>query len=626
MPCPFNSVRPATQLSVFISSAQKDENGFKWGDIRRQVKEQLEKCPYVLPFIIENTASEIPSGQFFEYRVLQANIVVMMIKGELRPGTNIEFTVATKNRKPLLIYFLKDQNPSSDVIRLRKAVQESDYCTYRDMDTFEDIAKIVQNDVIANMIQYYQYNHFTKSNIAAEPAIELSPVAKENTLSKYDTPTKTSIGLFSSSYAHIFELLGFHSASDALVLQSPLHSFGVAAIDWLVTGKPIDYDAEFRNLITHLDDVYDSTEWLANRGKAIQYELSGNTHNAIIAAKEALSIAKEKMLPQWIINDILVDCRNLENELITQKREWINNSEFQKELSGLDTIVCFPVLDRYLADINGSLAKDEFRFQTASPDSMLYGTSLDDIINNIVNYFFIAVLYGSYTHIMKAREILSRVLYKYSELTKDTSLLLSSITLLVIQGNSQYFEKLLDYKWDSAYAEIVTRADEIWALTNLTVPSRRKSIKQTVIAKMGLYLTEHKFEEAQCFLEEISPTIYWGTAEKYFESINQNMCRLDCARVMHMLTGILRDQRFHLGGKLASVILQMEINNVDIETQTKFCNALKERLPFIVQNGGTPQIIAVLAKQSPIIFSSLSTVSENGLTGIEKIQNVKRAV
>ena len=160
MPCPFHPINPPIRLNVFISSAQRNENGFKWGEVRREVKNHLEECPYIVPFIIDVVASEISSTQLFQYEVLKADIVVMLIKGEVRPGTSTEFATATKNKKPLLVYFLKDDNPSLEVEQLRKAVQAADYCTYRDIDDFDNIAQIVRNDIISNVIRYYQYDCF----------------------------------------------------------------------------------------------------------------------------------------------------------------------------------------------------------------------------------------------------------------------------------------------------------------------------------------------------------------------------------------------------------------------------------------------------------------------------------
>ena len=52
---------PSERVRVFISSAQSNENGFAWGDVRRRIKESLKSCVYLNPFIIEDEASAMPS-------------------------------------------------------------------------------------------------------------------------------------------------------------------------------------------------------------------------------------------------------------------------------------------------------------------------------------------------------------------------------------------------------------------------------------------------------------------------------------------------------------------------------------------------------------------------------------
>lgn len=617
MPCPFNPINPAIRLKVFISSAQKDENGFKWSEVRRQVKEHLEECPYLTPFIIDDVASEISSTQLFQYEVLKSDIVVMLIKGEVRQGTAAEFATATKSNKPLLVYFLKDNSPSLEVIQLRKAVQVADYCTYRDIDIFDNIAQIVRNDVIENIVRYYQYDHFTKGVVEAAP-VEISTIAEKTTSIKHSTPTKTSIALFSSSYQHIYKLLGIDGIVDEDKSQSAFHTLGVAALDWLVLGTPLDCETEILKLIEKLDDLYDRTDWLIKRWDAIRFELSGKSEDALTAEKDALALAKKANLSTWIINDILIDCRNLENEVHNQKREFVVESEIKKELTNLETIVYLPVLDRYLTDIYGDLSKEEFKFQTASPNTIFFGTNMSTVVSNVENYFFSAILYGSYTHMIITRDILAKVLYKYDELTRKRPLLLDCIKLLVVIGDEKQFKKTIGYKWDDVYAEIVSCADEIWALTDKTSCSHQLSIKHAVITKLGLYFSGSVFEKVQTFLLTSAPMVYWGNSEEFFESISSNMCRLNHTKVMHMLTGIINEQRFHLGGKLANIILQMKLNDIDMTTQNAFCDALKSKISFIVKNGGTPQIIAALASQNPEVFSVLSTVPDNGLSGVGK--------
>ena len=617
MNCPYSPINPANQIKVFISSAQRSENGFDWGKVREEIKTQLEACPYLNPFIIDAVASETSSTQLFQYEVSRTDIIVILVKGTVRPGTFAEFTTAIKNKKPLLLYFLKDDNPSLEVIQLRKAVQSVDYCTYRYMDSFDNIADVVRTDVIANVVRYYQYSHFITKETDTVP-VEATSVAEEFVSSKHGTPTKSSIALFSSSYLHIYELLGIDSPFDEAVDVAPLHELGIAALDWLVSGTALDCDSEIINLIKNLDELYDSTDWLLKRWDAIRLELSGEYEKALESEKEALSLAKAANLPSWIVNDILIDCRNIENEIHNQRRSWSVENDFQKELRDLETIVYLPVMDRYLAEIYRALANEEFKFQTASPNTTFFGTNLGPIVNNVENYFFSALMYGSYTHMAISREILARVLYKYYDFTKERIFLFNCIKVLVVSGDTAQFNKTIDYKWDDVYADIASHADEIWHLTDFAAPTRKPAIKQAVITKLGLYLSDSSFEEMHMFLENYATNIYWGNSQAYFEAISQNMCRLNCTRVMQMLTGIIDERRFHIGTKLASIILQMQLDDVSVETQIKFCEALKDKIPFIVKNGGTPQIIAALVKQRPEIFSVLSTLPENGLTGIEK--------
>ena len=54
---------PRSQIKVFISSAQNEENGFDWATLRRKIKSKLSECSYINPFIIEDGASEIPSSR-----------------------------------------------------------------------------------------------------------------------------------------------------------------------------------------------------------------------------------------------------------------------------------------------------------------------------------------------------------------------------------------------------------------------------------------------------------------------------------------------------------------------------------------------------------------------------------
>lgn len=610
---------PDERLRVFISSAQSNEGGFAWSAVRRRIKDYLKECPYLNPFIIEDDASPMQSEQRYQKQLLRADIVVLLVKGEVRKGTATEYALATKYKKPLLIYFLEDGSmPELSVVELKKNVQMTDYCTYRSMASFDGIEKAVRKNVIESVICYFQDRtlHYADTNSDTDTMSLINEVQQ----SKHSIPTKTDIGLFSSSYNYIFDLLNLPQVKGKESSEkSDLHKLGVAALDWLVTGTEKIADEDVLKLIECVSKLYPNTEWLVRRWDAIRYEMAGDVEGALKAESQALSQARISEMPPWIVADVLIDCRNIENEIFNREGKMFLEGNGQKELNELDTIVYLPVLDRYLGNIYNSLAKETEKFKMAKPGTIFFGTNIGSIINDVENYFFTALLYGSYTHMLIARELLFRVLYQYDELTGKEPLLFEAIKLLVLHGNAKAFQKTIDYKWDDIYLSIATSADELWRLSNRSPCLSKDNMKRAVLAKLGMYMTDECFGDAEAYLKDTTSSVYWGTSESFFDCIYQNINRLSATAIVEMLTEIIREQHFHMGEKLANILLNLNIESVPYETQLEFCKVLEAKLTFIVSNGGHPQFIAALVIQNKEIFEKLATVPNNGLVGTQKL-------
>lgn len=610
---------PDERLRVFISSAQSNEGGFAWSAVRRRIKDYLKECPYLNPFIIEDDASPMQSEQRYQRQLLHADIVVLLVKGEVRKGTATEYALATKHKKPMLIYFLDDGSmPELSAVELKRNVQMTDYCTYRSMSTFDGIEKAVRKNVIESVICYFQDRalHYAEK----DPGTDTMFLANEAQQTKHSVPTKTDIGLFRSSYNHIFDLLRIPQVkSEDPFEKSTLHDLGVAALDWLITGTAAITDEDVLKLIESVSNLYTDTEWLVRRWDAIRHEMAGDIDGALSAEIQALSLARSSGMPPWIVANILIDCRNIENEVFAREGKIFAEGEGQKELNELDTVVYLPVLDRYLGNVYNGLAKETEKFKMASPGTMFFGTNIGSIVNDVENYFFTALLYGSYTHMLLARELLLRVLFQYDELTENEPLLFESIKLLVLNGNVKSFQKTLDYKWDDVYLSVATSADEFWQLSDRAPCSSRDDMKRAVLTKLGMYMTDACFSEAEAYLKCATSSVYWGISEDFFECIYQNINRLNTTTVIEMLTEILREQHFHMGRKLANILLRLDVDSVPHEVQVDLCKALEERLPSIVSNGGDPQFIASLVSQNREIFEVLASVPNNGLTGTQKL-------
>ena len=610
---------PDERLRVFISSAQSNEGEFVWSEVRRRIKDYLKECPYLNPFIIEDDASPMQSEQFYQRQLLRADIVVLLVKGEVRNGTATEFALATKHKKPMLTYFLDDGSmPELSVVKLKKSVQTTDCCTYCSMSSFDGIEKIVRKNVIESVIRYFQDQSLHCEETTTN--VEIIPLPNEVSQTKHSIPTKTDIGLFSSSYSHIFDLLNIPQVKgEDASEKSVLHDLGVAALDWLVTGKNSISDNDVLKLIESVSGLYTNTEWLVRRWDAIRHEIDRDIDGALKAEVQALSLARGSEMPPWIIANILIDCRNIENDVFNRDGKIFVEGEGQKGLNELDTIVYLPILDRYLGNVYNGLAKEIEKFKTAKPGTMFFGTNIGSIVNDVENYFFTALLYGSYTHMLIARELLFRVLYQYDELTNNEHLLCESIKLLVLHGNVKSFKKILDYKWDDVYLYVATSADELWQLSHLAPYSSTDSMKRAVLTKLGMYMTDSCFAEAETYLKSSASSVRWGISEDFFDCIYHNINRLNAISVVEMLTKIVREQHFHMGGKLANILLHLDLKDIPSVMQEELCKVLEEKLTFIVSNGGSPQFIAALVTQNREVFEVLALAPNNGLIGTQKL-------
>lgn len=610
---------PDERLRVFISSAQSNEGGFAWSEVRRRIKDYLKECPYLNPFIIEDTASPMKSGQFYQQQLKRADIVVLLVKGEVRKGTATEYALATKLNKPMLIYFLDDGSIKGlSAIALRTDVETHDYCTYRSIPSFDNIEKAVKKDVIESVILYFQSMPYHSS--FEGPSETSIPLPDKEHSAKHSVPTKTSIALFGSCYNHIFDLLGIPEAKgDEVPETSTLHELGVAALEWLVTGQNCIPDKGIIDLIDKVSDLYVDTTWLNRRWDAIRHEIKGDIDSALVAENQALSMARASEMPPWIVADILIDCRNIENETLEKDGVYRFAGDGQKQLNELNTIVYLPVLDRYYCDVFRSLSKEKLRFETAKPGTVFMGTAINEIINNVENYFFTAMLYGSYTHMLIARDLLIKVLYQYDELTSDTPLLFACAKLLILQGNSKTFQSIIEYKWDNAYLSVTSEADELWHLTDRVLSHSKDSMKRMVLATFGMYMSDDCFAEAETYIVSAASSVYWGISENFFNCIIQNIKRLDALAVTKILITIIREQRFHIGKSISKILMHLNVGSIPINAQIDLCEALQEKLSFIIKNGGNPQFIAALVIQNKDIFEVLASIPDNGLQGTQRL-------
>ena len=604
---------------MFISSAQSNEGGTAWSEVRKSIKDILSQCVYLNPFIIEDEASTTPSNQFFLRQVERADVIVLLVKGEVRSGTATEYALAVKLKKPMLVYFIEDDNPNLEVIKLKKDVQSFDRCTYHPVSNFDNIDEIVRNDIMYNIVRTFQDKYYISQ---LENDVSLNMIVSEgNELQSSGIPSKTEISMFNSCYNYLFEQLDF-SFFKKDVDESELHGFGCSLLNWLVSGKWEVKDEEIIHFISKCSEVFLNIECLQRRWDAIRSYIHGDLTKALSDEEDALRLARKAKESSWIINNILIDCRNLEIDIYNQNRRSLISTEYkgkyQEELAAQNTTVSLPVLDRYRANICEQIEKDEFKIKTANPYTEFYGTNLPNALIDLANYLFAAVIYGSNTHIQITRKIFANILERYSKLIDDPALAFTALRQYVLFGDTKDFKLYASGSWDTQYSFIASQADEVWKLTDLTPIINRDAMKQSVFALLGLYLTDSVFADAAEYILNYSNSVNGNNSELYFEALLTNLPRINPDRIIQIITPIIAEKRFWLGNKLSHIILYINLEQVSDQSLQKLANALKEQLPAIISTNGDPQMIAALMDRSRTIFGDLESLDGNGLIGTQK--------
>ncbi len=605
---------PSERLRVFISSAQSNENGFAWSAVRRRIKDCLSQCKYLNPFIIEDVASSVPSLQFFQRQVEHTDVFVILVKGDVRDGTATEYALATKLKKPLFVYFLEEERPNLNVTRLKLDLQSKDRCTYHPVKNFDDIEFHIRNDIIEDVIRCFQDKYYDTVVDDVEDTFLLAP----DNIKVGRIPSISDVEQFDNCEEFLFDLLGIEYFKDKEEKQET-NKFGEDILRWIITGDYQLSDSDISMFIEHSAGMFSGEKWLYKRWDAIRQYHLGNINEALKAEEEALNSAKRCNEPSWIINDILIDCRNLELENANVKDIFLSHSKYQEELSNQEFLVCLPVLDRYKNSIYEQINKDETRINNSVSGEMPMSIGIASALIDYANYVFSAAIYGSNTHLMLARKILSQLMQRYSGLTNNRKYAFIALKSNILAGDVKSFEQYINRAWDLVYASVTDEADELWKLTNQVPVTYRDAMKQAVIQSLGMYFTDVVFNDVETYLSTYKSSVNHGNSERFFKTILGVLQRTNPERVLNAIIPIIREKRYIVGNKLSHIIMYIDYEKVNKQTLINLNEVLKLRLADIIKNNGDPQMIAILIQHNKEIFGGLESLPGNGLDGIQEL-------
>lgn len=242
----------------------------------------------------------------------------------------------------------------------------------------------------------------------------------------------------------------------------------------------------------YIDDI--NKKFIEKRMKSLDFIYRDKIENAIECLNEAYNYAVEHNLDDWLLNDVLIDKRNLEknNDLINNT--FIHSTEAQKVLDDNNKIIYYPVLDRLYKEIKDSILKEVNDKLYEKPSTIKLGSSID-IILQIGEYYIWSICYGSYTHLKIVVKLLKETFFNFYKTYNINTWGFAALKYAILDDDFKTVEYLCE-----RHCKIISTCSNLQIyelytmLDNIPLKFNKELLKLKTFEKIGYYLSEDYYE------------------------------------------------------------------------------------------------------------------------------------
>lgn len=555
-----DSIKPRYKIKVFISSICGKR---KYDKIRADLKKYLEDTGIITVYTFEDSgASTLSAKDHYLGALKDSDVCIFLIdnKDGILQGVQNEIDCVQKNNIFALYYFCDEHKKRKTAFE--SSMLGASYAKSQVVHSFNDLAKDSAQAMIDNIVEiYHMYCHHEICKIQENE--ESEELRKENDIKSVghvdSVILKRELSVLDKSTDYIMRTLIRQSIYDS---KSNIQSDNVSlSMD--------DYVLSFlRILIEHKSiDTFDISEFISNmlasqdieytrlvtlRWKAIKAYYKGNIDNVIKYLEEAIEYADNNSIAKWVINDVLIDLRNVqlvEGEIKNNKS--IIWPEAQERLDSSDEPVYYPVMDRIQKEFKSKFVDGLNKKKVDSPYSITISNDLSSYGRYMAQMLEIAMCNGSLTYILSfynnVKDFLFYICDKYSDRNPRVELLKYSIYApdkKKISGICDAFPEILMHMNSDEAREVMDFS------YNNVMEYRRKTSRLAAFGTVGIYLDDDLFNEyeqiimgdIQNWLVEDNKT--WIYGRNIFSYIAQVSYRIPQNQLVMLCCSIFRNNLY----------------------------------------------------------------------------------
>lgn len=519
-------ISPDQKIRVFISSICGD-NG-KFDRVRSNLKKAIEATKLADVYLFESEeASTISAGEHYVWALEDSDVCIFLIdnaKG-VTPGVQNEIDTVRRCNIKALYYFCDET--TKDKTALELSLMGATYAKSKTVHKFDDLsregAQALINDIIIIYLNYCRGRLIART-LDAEDTLCLTDLPPN---ASFHAPTipKTVLNNIDKCKDYILKLtFGFSTRNilDEEIKTSKIDEWGEQFLAVLFEAKSIKNfnTGMFLDVLKEQqDEEYFGVVSL--RWQAIQAYYFGDVAKSVDKMEAALRVAKETSQPTWVLQDILIDLRNI---------HWVNGvvnnclseSLAQEELDQIEENINYPILDRIYESLQEKYINGLYKKKTESPYTITLGNNYDEYGALLASSFIVLIYNGSLTHILrfydKIRDFIFYLCYKYDDWKFRKDLL----KFAIFAGDSKKIERIQD-----SYPEILNDMNEKYAAeimgfcSNHPVLYRRISSQLVAFGAVGYYLNDSDYTKYE--QEIISIVREWLKNKNSTIAIGQNI-------------------------------------------------------------------------------------------------------
>lgn len=542
------------KLKIFISSAINE-----FIDLRHYLEFLLKETGLVQSvYVFETTgARSCKTREAYLSDVVESDLVILLVNNDtdISGPTRNEYELAKKNGIRILCFFLKPKKEDPDCSFMEELKGENGI-KFNIANSMFDMASSVYNSFIEDLL--FEYRPRVQNY-----QIQVLEGSKSFNVLKHDKDYLNAI-IENSNKEWLKELYSSenHNTSIDYFFKSLIfeEEFSVEEFDKVRDYlKPL-YSEELKDIILKrlkIISSYFSTSINDTRAELTQL---------------ANEIKNKKEIPNWIKNDIYIDLRNIEIET----NNWVDGVG-QSYIDKNDESVYYPELDRISSNIYEKInenIKNGFFKAPLTISFRNYSMQFEDI----KKYFYIALYYGSLTHLRIMNQLYSALLESiYLSGNNDIQVISKLLKSKLFFQPKDIKSILRKIPFQSNVLRFIDYNDIYSSIEFINNKNKAFSTKLKFIEYFGEYIPDILFENfLSIFKKKCAKDNYKFDINNLTDSISiisKYSARFDIEFVCDFLIGITNNQELDFS-RTKNIILNM--NYKDLQKNEKLANKLKE--------------------------------------------------